>query len=1411
MATFALKLLLFITLVIVAARGSSTCPVSCNCSTTNYKQVSVDCRDHGLSEIPSVLPDNTTSLDLRFNPVKCDCKFYHRWKKLRTKGIALQGKCSISPEQDGPYFKDLTNDYFKCGGSSVSSSVTAIVTQPQSVIQNVIVTSSPQPVAGSITPSKTMFAVQSSSSQDVWNVDRLEFSPTSSIFKPSAVTTTPGNLGKSSASIIQTGKLQPARAESDATSSPTRSVSSNWVTVTTQPTTHGPPIIIKFEGQPKVTLGQTVEVKCIATGNPPPKVQMKFNDQLAQDVNGVKVTSSESERTIQFKAEINSTVHCEATNEVGRDKRKMKIAVDQTGANYILFRVELTSQEFHNNMNNKDSKEFQDLARRIKSEVQFAMNDVPGFLGANLMRLWPGSGKADILIKTFQDTGGSVEKALKEEVKDAKLGNVAVDRYLYSIEQSKACQSVFENVTWNDVVYGDVDVQPCPRGAKGFAKRNCSSAGNWYYPDYTNCKSDGFDYLRDQIKEFSANTSNRDDTEKSILKSLQQLFTLLKPHEDFAVLAGDADTSAEMLEIIVNYLAKENKDVAHSKDEIKHVIDVANHILHWHNEQELIMAQKYLQTASKFIRVLEKYGLQAAKVASVGEVRNLAILITEHVVMGAGVADPERISKDVIFPNYNWPDLGKIKQQWNITTFVVLSQQMIKSIKVGDDGIRIAGFLFKTLRRVLSFESAFSDKGQAFEINSVVVSAATDPKPTEKLTEPVIIASTNLEEVDLDGAEPICAFWDFKMNAPHGGWSDEGCNTSSYNRMQTTCQCDHMTNFAVLQKKPLAASFQRGFPNPIGDFIHCIYIACWIIIAFAAITFLILLILSPWLKPDRTWAMHMCVCASVIVTFVLLMLGLASYNNVGLCNLFSFLVHYFYLCTFSWILAESVYMRTWDTNYGPKKKYWIGYFLLGWGLPGIPMLITWFINKMAGFDSFLSCWLSIYPNPNPLVWVFFAPALVFFLVSCCILVRVWRAVTGSPRQRLKADYPKTRFRVHVRYCIILMIMFLMTWLVGILLIQFYWKALLCILFIICCIITGLMILLFYVVMDRQVRDAFRQCCCYCKRGRQGSYWVQGDDVWIQKQQEQREHRQPDTECLVVDAGEEPDHENEEKKQEHEEPLLRPEVGPVLKERPLLESSEDSFDPLYESVKRPIRVDVRPVQPKEQVETEPIYAKVDLSKKQKPLRHPESDSDDDDLTPEEREARGIRGLTREQVIRMAKKSDASKRVLRTYESPTGSTEILDPNRPVYLLNQQELDEELKHFRLFFAQNTPASTSTHRTEETEISSSFVRKETSTTVSNTQFSSFSSVKEERSYFQRGYDKDEGPKSSTTKTVMSQEGSSVKTGVNVKKTSASKKGDTAALILKETAIDSSLEELDRRNDNENNKNDPSSKPTAV
>ena len=51
-------------------------------------------------------------------------------------------------------------------------------------------------------------------------------------------------------------------------------------------------------------------------------------------------------------------------------------------------------------------------------------------------------------------------------------------------------------------------------------------------------------------------------------------------------------------------------------------------------------------------------------------------------VMGVGVADPETIPTDVIFPNYNWPKLEQLKQQWNATTFVVLGTQMIKDLEL---------------------------------------------------------------------------------------------------------------------------------------------------------------------------------------------------------------------------------------------------------------------------------------------------------------------------------------------------------------------------------------------------------------------------------------------------------------------------------------------------------------------------------------------------------------------------------------------------------------------------------------------------------------------------------------------------------------------------------------------------------
>lgn len=52
-------------------------------------------------------------------------------------------------------------------------------------------------------------------------------------------------------------------------------------------------------------------------------------------------------------------------------------------------------------------------------------------------------------------------------------------------------------------------------------------------------------------------------------------------------------------------------------------------------------------------------------------------------VMGACSTDPKNISEDVIFPNYRWTELEGLKEKWNVSTFVVLPKDMIKTVKTG--------------------------------------------------------------------------------------------------------------------------------------------------------------------------------------------------------------------------------------------------------------------------------------------------------------------------------------------------------------------------------------------------------------------------------------------------------------------------------------------------------------------------------------------------------------------------------------------------------------------------------------------------------------------------------------------------------------------------------------------------------
>lgn len=43
-----------------------------------------------------------------------------------------------------------------------------------------------------------------------------------------------------------------------------------------------------------------------------------------------------------------------------------------------------------------------------------------------------------------------------------------------------------------------------------------------------------------------------------------------------------------------------------------------------------------------------------------------------------------------------------------------------------------------------------------------------------------------------------CVFWDFHENNGVGDWSEEGCKYAGATDDSVACECDHLTNFAVL-------------------------------------------------------------------------------------------------------------------------------------------------------------------------------------------------------------------------------------------------------------------------------------------------------------------------------------------------------------------------------------------------------------------------------------------------------------------------------------------------------------------------------------------------------------------------------------------------------------------------------------
>ena len=85
----------------------------------------------------------------------------------------------------------------------------------------------------------------------------------------------------------------------------------------------------------------------------------------------------------------------------------------------------------------------------------------------------------------------------------------------------------------------------------------------------------------------------------------------------------------------------------------------------------------------------------------------------------------------------------------------------------------------------------------SFVLGSFVVSVRFRGRFSRSSTQ-VEITLQKTPQARENGTRTECSFWDQSLDSGYGAWSTEGCRLLSESRTEAVCECDHLTQFALV-------------------------------------------------------------------------------------------------------------------------------------------------------------------------------------------------------------------------------------------------------------------------------------------------------------------------------------------------------------------------------------------------------------------------------------------------------------------------------------------------------------------------------------------------------------------------------------------------------------------------------------
>ncbi|XP_071943652.1 adhesion G-protein coupled receptor G7-like [Antedon mediterranea] len=272
--------------------------------------------------------------------------------------------------------------------------------------------------------------------------------------------------------------------------------------------------------------------------------------------------------------------------------------------------------------------------------------------------------------------------------------------------------------------------------------------------------------------------------------------------------------------------------------------------------------------------------------------------------------------------------------------------------KNGSDNFRVVVIAYRNSRL---FQSPQYDSSKR-RPNGPVISFSVPDKPDSiSLSEPLTTTFIPAEITE-ENDNTECVFWDFALENGIGGWSSEGCvliSGSPDGRDRQYCNCDHLTNFAVLM------DFYPQDDDPVLEIITKIGLA--LSITGLSLTLLTFATNRNLRKPEPKKILCN-LCASLLCLYIVFLAGIDQNkrNEYG-CTAVGAILHYFLLSSIFWMTVQAVMMYYLFVKVlnSHVSNFLFKSILFGWGTPAVIVLATIFVDVDEYVDENNHCFLAL--------------------------------------------------------------------------------------------------------------------------------------------------------------------------------------------------------------------------------------------------------------------------------------------------------------------------------------------------------------------------------------------------------------------------------------------------------------------